>query len=64
MVVGLLPWCLNRFADLLYRDGASMFEFGILLVLTTLLVIVVVVALSLSYWELTQPAPPPKDPPA
>jgi hypothetical protein len=63
MIVGVLPWCLQRFTDLLYRDGASIVEFGILVVLATIFVVVEVVALSLSYWELTLPAPPPTHPP-
>jgi hypothetical protein len=64
IVVGLLPWCMDHFVDLLYRDGASNVEFGILVVLGTLLIVIEIVALSLAYWELRQPAPPPTDPPA
>ena len=64
IVVGLLHWCLQRLVDFLYRDGASELEFGVLVVLGALLVVIDVTALSLSYWELTPPEPPPTDPPA
>jgi hypothetical protein len=64
IIVGVLPWCLQQLTNLLYRDGATLVEFGILLVLATLFVVVEVVALSLSYWELTSPAPQPTHPPA
>ena len=64
IVVGVLPWCLQQLTDLMYRNGASSMEFAILVVLAAALVIVEVVALSLSYWELTSPAPPPTHPPA
>jgi hypothetical protein len=64
VVVGVLPWSLQRLTDFLYRDGASTAEFGVLVVLATLFVIVEVTALSLSYWELTSRAPPPTGPPA
>jgi len=64
IVVGLLPWCLQILVDLLYRDGASTIEFALLVVLGTLTIVFEVVALSLSYWELTPPEPPPTDPPA
>jgi len=36
----------------------------VLVVLGALLVVIDVTALSLSYWELTPPEPPPTDPPA
>jgi|KBSMisStandDraft_5_1062788.scaffolds.fasta_scaffold112393_3 hypothetical protein len=64
IVVGLLPWCLQQFTNLLYRDGATVVEFSVLVVLATLLIIIEVVALSLSYWELTSPEPPPTPPPS
>jgi len=64
IVVGLLHWFLQRLVDFFYRDGASEFEFGVLVVLGALLVVIDVTALSLSYWELTPPEPPPTDPPA
>ncbi|HYJ41796.1 MAG TPA: hypothetical protein VEW08_13470 [Steroidobacteraceae bacterium] len=64
IVVGALPWCLQALVNLLYRDGASTIEFALLVVLGTMLIIFEVTALSLSYWELTPPAPPPTDPPA
>jgi hypothetical protein len=64
IVVGLLPWCMDHLVNFLYRDGASNFEFGILVVLGALLMVIEVVAISLAFWELTSPAPPPTDPPA
>jgi hypothetical protein len=64
VVVGVLPWCLHQFAQIIYRDGASPAEFAMIVVLTTLFTVIEIVALSLSYWELTSPAPPPTDPPA
>ena len=63
-MVGLLPWCLQQLTNLLYRDGATAVEFSVLVVLATLLIIIEVVALSLSYWELTSPEPPPTPPPS
>lgn len=64
VVVGVLPWGLQLLTDLLYRNGASSVEFAFLVVLAAALVIVEVVALTLSYWELTSPAPPPTPPPS
>jgi hypothetical protein len=68
IIVGVLPWLLNEAVDLLYRDGATSFEFGLLVVLSALCTVLEVVALSLSYRALTSPAeapaPPPTDPPA
>jgi hypothetical protein len=64
VVVGALPWTLERLAELLYRDGASSVEYAVIVVMTTFFTVIEVVALSLSYWELTSPAPPPTDPPA
>lgn len=64
IVVGALPWTLRYLVDALYRDEATWVEFGALLVLTALFTVIQVVALSLSYWELTQPEPPPTPPPA
>ena len=64
IIVGALPWCLQQLTNLLYRDGATLVEFGILVVLATIFVVIEVVALSLSYWELTSPALPPTHPPA
>jgi hypothetical protein len=63
-VVGVLPWTLKWIVATLCRDGATMVEFGILLVLTSAFTVVQVAALSLSFWELTQPVPPPTTPPA
>ena len=64
IVVGVLPWLLDKIGNALYRDEASWVEFGVLLVLCTVFTVIQVVALSLSYWELTQPEPPPTPPPA
>jgi hypothetical protein len=64
VIVGVLPWSLNYLAQFIYRDGASSAEFALIVVLTTLFTVIEVVALSLSFWELTSPAPPPTHPPA
>jgi hypothetical protein len=64
LIVGVLPSALKWIVALLTRDGATMAEFGVLLVLTSVFTVIQVAALSLSYWELTQPAPPPTPPPA
>jgi len=64
IVVGVLPWGLQQLTELLSRNGASGAEFALLVVLGAALVIVEVVALTLSYWELTSPAPPPTPPPS
>jgi hypothetical protein len=64
VVVGLLPWVLQQLTDLFHRNGASAVEFAVLIVLATLLIVVELVALSLSYSELTSPAPPPTPPPS
>jgi hypothetical protein len=63
IVIGALPWALAWVAGLLYRDGASPVEFALLAALTALFTIIEVTALSLSYWELISPAPPPTPPP-
>jgi hypothetical protein len=62
IVAGALPWCLELMIDLLYRDGATSIETALLLLAMSIFIIVEVVALSLSYRELTAPAPPPSDP--
>jgi Flp pilus assembly pilin Flp len=68
VVVGALPSLLDFLVDLLYRNGATAFEFGLLVVLSALCTVLEVVALSLAYQALTSnltaPAPPPTDPPA
>jgi hypothetical protein len=64
VVVGALPWTLRYIVDALYRDEATWVEFGALLILTAVFTVIQVVALSLSYWELTRPAPPPTPAPA
>lgn len=64
IIVGVLPYTLKWIVALLSRDGGTMWEYGVLLVLTAVFTVIQVVALSLSYWELTQPEPPPTPPPA
>jgi len=68
VVVGLLPWLLERAAWLLYRDNAGDIEWSLIQVLTTFTLLIEVVAVSLSHRELSTeiapPAPPPTDPPA
>ena len=64
VVVGVLPWSLKYLTELLYRDGATYGEFAVLVVITVLFTLIEVVALSLSYLEITSPAPLPTDPPA
>ncbi len=64
IVAGALPWALRSISDAMYRDEATWVEFGALLVLTAVFTVIQVVALSLSYWELTRPEPPPTPPPA
>jgi len=64
IVIAVLPWTLNRLAEALYRNDPSWVEFGAILVICALFTIIQVVALSLSYWELTRPEPPPRPPPA
>ena len=63
-MVGALPWALNAIGSVLYRDEASWVEFGVLLVLTSIFTVIQVAALSLSFWEVAQPEPPPTAPPA
>jgi hypothetical protein len=70
VIVGVLPWLLDALVDLLYRDGATRFEFGMLLVLSSFCTVLGVIALSLAYRDLAgvpsgdakAPAPPPSDP--
>jgi len=64
VVFSLLPAALALLGDLLVRDDSTPVETGLLVVLGAIFAIVEVVALSLSYRELTSPAPPPTDPPA
>ena len=64
VVVGVLPWSLKKLTELFYRDGATDAEYAVLVVITVLFTLIEVVALSLSYLEITSPAPPPTDPPA
>jgi hypothetical protein len=67
VIVGVLPWSGSGITYLLYRDGATPFELGLLTVLGSLFVVVEVVALSLAYRELIHaaaPEPLPTDPPA
>jgi hypothetical protein len=62
VVYAVLPWALEWCRWLLYRDGASTFEFALIVVLACLCAVVEVIALSLSYGALTAPAPPPTVP--
>jgi hypothetical protein len=68
VVVGLLPWLLERAAWLLYRDNASDLEWCLIQTVLTFALLIEVVAVSLSHRELSPeiaaPAPPPTDPPA
>lgn len=67
VVVGVLPFLLDYLVDLLYRNGATSFEFGMLVVLSSVCTALQVVALSLAYRDLssniTAPEPPPTAPP-
>lgn len=64
VVFGVLPWSMQQLTGFLYRDGASLVEFGLLVLVSALVIIVEVVALSLSYSALTTPAQQPTHPPA
>ncbi len=68
VLVGVLPWLMLQFTNLLYRDGFSRLEQALIVTLGALTIIVEVVALSFAYRELTsratEPEPPPTDPPA
>lgn len=64
VVVCVLPLGLELLMTLLEGDSPSAVSSSVFAVITAPLVVVEVVALSLSYWELTTPAPPPTDPPA
>jgi hypothetical protein len=62
VVYGVLPWALNWFRWLLYRDGGSNFEFALVVVFGCFFAVVEIVALSLAYAALTAddtPASPP-----
>ena len=64
MVFAWLPVALTVLIELLIGEDAGIFDLTLLVVLGAIVTIVEVAALSLSYRELTQPAPPPTDPPA
>jgi hypothetical protein len=66
IVVFGLPWFASNLAGFLSRDGATAVEIAALLVLGIVLLAVAVVALSLSFYDLTEPVPepPPTPPPA
>ena len=68
VLVGVLPWLLLTFTEMLHRDGFSRLEQALIVTVSALTVVVEVVALSFAYRELTtpptEPAPPPTDPPA
>ena len=53
VIVGVLPWTLLQFMNLLFRDGASATEIALLYVASALCVVVEVAALSLAYRELS-----------
>ncbi len=63
IIVGALPWAFRWISSALHRDDATWVEFGVLVVISAAFTIFQVVALSLSYWELTRPEPPPTPPP-
>jgi hypothetical protein len=64
VIFSLLPAALAMFGELLLRENATPVEMGLLVALGAVFTVVEVVALSLSYRELTSPAPPPTHPPA
>jgi hypothetical protein len=68
VLVGVLPWLLLTFTEMLHRDGFSRLEQALIVTVGALTVVVEVVALSFAYRELTTaptaPEPPPTDPPA
>lgn len=66
IVVFGLPWFASNLASFLSRDGATVVEIAALLVLGIVLLAVEAVALSLSFYDLTEPVPepPPTPPPA
>ena len=64
VVFALLPIAMSLLIELLFRENAGFLDLTLLVVLGAIVMVVEVAALSLSYRELTQPAPPPTDPPA
>ena len=64
VVFALLPVALTLPIGLLIGEDPGFLELTLLVVLGTIVTVVEVAALSLSYRELTQPAPPPTNPPA
>lgn len=64
VVVGVFPFLLATPILVVYREDAAVLELIARDLLTALLLSVEVAALSLAYWHLTAPAPPPTDPPA
>jgi hypothetical protein len=64
VVFGVFPWVLSLLNGLLFRDGGTGVEYALILIFGCVLAIVEITALSLAYAALTEPAPPPTDPPA
>lgn len=64
VVAGVVPLALELLMALLEGDSPSALVSGVFAVITAPLIVVEVVALSLSYWELTSPEPPPTPPPS
>jgi hypothetical protein len=62
IVAGVLPMCLALLTNYLEGEDASIAESVVFAAISGPLMIVEVVALSLSYWELTSPGPPPTPP--
>lgn len=52
-VVGVFPWVVSRGLGLLYRDGATLAESAVLILLGVLVSTLGIIALSLSYQDLT-----------
>ncbi len=63
VIVCLFPVLIATAIVLLYQEDASVADLLVISMLSALLLIVEVAALSLTYQQLTSPAPPPTDPP-
>jgi hypothetical protein len=64
IVVGTLPLFMQWIVDAMSADGDSPMRFALLVLLTAVSTVIEAAALSLCYWELTRPEPPPTAPPA
>ncbi|HEY6123282.1 MAG TPA: hypothetical protein VIV63_01425, partial [Steroidobacteraceae bacterium] len=64
VVIALLPVVLAFLIEVIVRGDSTILDQALVVVLGAVVMVVEVSALSLSYRELTQPAPPPTDPPA